>query len=216
MVSLGSYRRILLGACAALALSDAAAAGTAAADPDATAPTIEAVWKVQHLSFEYRAYNTLYTCSGLRSKLRDILTTLGARDGIKLKGFGCDMSGTARFNITLESPIEATPENVQALTRYSAEQELIARARGETLATAADLPRFPAQWKTVSFVRDNSMRLDPGDCELVQQLRREILPRLSVQIVRDNLRCSPYGNIGRPRLTVSALVAAPQHADATH
>jgi len=53
------------------------------------------------------------------------------------------------------------------------------------------------------------MRLERGDCELVQQLQRQILPRMSVHIVKDNVRCSSStGNIGPPRLTVSALVPA--------
>ena len=50
------------------------------------------------------------------------------------------------------------------------------------------------------------MKLSPGDCELVLQLRRHILPRMAVQIVNDQVRCSEFGNIGKPQLTVSALV----------
>jgi hypothetical protein len=54
------------------------------------------------------------------------------------------------------------------------------------------------------------MRLTPGDCELVQQLRRQILPKMSVHIIRDNVRCSAgFGEIAPPQLTVSALVPAP-------
>ena len=45
------------------------------------------------------------------------------------------------------------------------------------------------------------MKLAPGDCELVLQLRRHILPRMSVQIVSDHVRCSAFGNIGKPQLT---------------
>ena len=78
--------------------------------------------------------------------------------------------------------------------------------RGERLASAEDLQRFPAVWKTISFARSREMRLAPGDCELVLQLRRHILPRMSVQIVSDQVRCSAFGNIGKPQLTVSALV----------
>lgn len=77
------------------------------------------------------------------------------------------------------------------------------------LATPEDLPRFTAVWKTVSFARDRDMRLERGDCELVQQLQRQILPRMSVQVVKDNVSCSTnLGNAGPPRLTVSALVPA--------
>ncbi len=174
---------------------------------DTATAEIEAVWKKQQIRFEYRGYSTFYTCGGLRQKLRSILLGLGARDTLKLDGYACDdTSGSARFDILIESPIAATPENVAALTDYTAEQRLVARVHGELLPGAADLQRFPAAWETVSFAR-GSMRLEPGDCELVEQLLRSILPRLSVQIVRNNLRCSPFGNLNPPRLTVQALLA---------
>ncbi|HMN43987.1 MAG TPA: hypothetical protein PKE27_05415 [Povalibacter sp.] len=169
---------------------------------------IEAVWKKQQITFVYRGYSTFYTCSALRQKLRSILTELGARDTLTLHGYACDdSSGNARFDVLLESPVAATEENVAALTGYSSEQRLVARVRGEPLPGAADLERFPASWETISFSRNRSMRLDAGDCELVEQLLRAILPLLSVQIVSNNLRCSPFGNLRPPRLTVLALVA---------
>jgi hypothetical protein len=44
----------------------------------------------------------------------------------------------------------------------------------------------------------------------VKQLRRDVFPRMSIRIVREDLRCSvAFGNIGRPQLSVAALVAAP-------
>jgi hypothetical protein len=169
---------------------------------------IEAIWKRQQISFVYRGYSTFYTCGGLRQKLRSILTGLGARDTIRLNGYACDdATGRAHFDIMLESPIAATEENVNALTTYTPEQQLVARVRGDILPSAADLERFPASWQTVSFSRNLAMRLDPGDCELVEQLLRSILPRLAVQIVDNSVRCSPFGNMRPPRLTVRALVA---------
>jgi hypothetical protein len=159
------------------------------------------------MNFVYRGYSTLYSCRGLQAKLQKILTTVGARGGIELRAYSCDDElSVARFQIALTSPVEATPENVEQLTTYDAHEELVARVRGERLATAEDLQRFPAVWKTISFARSREMKLAPGDCELVQQLRRHILPRMAVQIVNDQVRCSQFGNIGKPQLTVSALV----------
>jgi len=180
----------------------------AQSQPDAA--VVEAVWKPQRINFVYRGYSTLYSCSGLQDKLETILTTMGARDGsIELRAYSCDdVLSIARFEIVLASPVEATPENVQELTSYDVHDELVARVRGEQLASAEDLPRFPAVWKTISFARSREMKLAPGDCELVQQLRQSILPRMSVQIVNDRVHCSAFGNIGRPQLTVSALVPA--------
>lgn len=181
-----------------------------------TTAEIEAIWKRQQISFEYRGYSTFYTCGGLRQKLRSILIGLGARDTIRLNGYACDdVTGRARFDIILEAPIVATEENVNALTTYSSEQQLVARVRGDILPTAADLERFPASWETVSFARNRTMRLDPGDCELVEQLLRSILPRLSVQIVDNSVRCSPFGNMRPPRLTVLALMAQQTSAQQT-
>ena len=182
----------------------AASVGSAGEPDDAV---VQAVWKPQRMNFVYRGYSTFYSCRGLQDKLEKILTTVGAQGDIELRTYVCDdQLATARFEIVLTSPVEATPENVQALTTYDAQDALTARVRGERLASAEDLQRFPAVWKTISFARSREMRLAPGDCELVSQLRRHILPHMSVQIVSDQVRCSEFGNIGKPQLTVSALV----------
>lgn len=206
----------LPGAHALLALAFVAMAplGTAAADAPAPAESVEAVWKAQQMNFEYRGYSTSYSCRSLEEKLELILRSVGAREDLQLRSYACDeQMGIARFQVLLQSPVVASPENIRELTTHDAKGELIARVNGEQLPSAADLPRFTAVWKTVSFARDRRMRLERGDCELVQQLRRQILPRMSVQIVKDDVRCSSsMGNIGPPRLTVSALVPAEEAA----
>jgi hypothetical protein len=172
-----------------------------------SAEVVEAVWKPQRINFVYHGYSTLYSCSGLQHKLEKILATVGARDHVELRAYSCnDAASIASFQIVLASPVAATPENLRELTTYDARDELLAHVRGERLASTEDVPRFPAVWKTISFARSREMRLDPGDCELVQQLRRHVLPRMSVQIVSDRVRCSAFGNYVRPQLTVAALV----------
>ena len=190
------------------------AAGVANAQSPADQTVVEAVWKPQRMNFVYRGYSTLYSCRGLQQKLEKILTSVGARGGIELRAYSCDDElATASFQIALTSPVEATPENVEQLTSYDARDELVSRVRGERLASAEDLQRFPAVWKTISFARSRQMKLAPGDCELVLQLRRHILPRMSIHVVSDQVRCSVFGNIGKPQLTVSALVPAEKMSD---
>ena len=205
-ISLG--RRWLL-ACAYIIIA-AAPVGAAFASSQADEPGVEAVWKSQQMNFEYRGYSTIYSCQSLEDKLEMILRSVGAREDVQLRSYVCnDQIGIARFQVLLQSPVVATTENIRDITAHDTQDELIARVNGEKLATPEDLPRFAAVWKTVSFSRDRSMRLERGDCELVQQLRQQILPRMSVQIVKDNVRCSSsLGNVGPPRLTVSALVRA--------
>jgi hypothetical protein len=206
--SSGRMFAIVVGVAALLSCAFAAAETS----PDAG---VDAVWKPQRLAFEYRGYSTLYNCRSLKLKLHDILLSIGAREDLRVSSYACDeQSSVASFEIAFHSPVQATPENVRALTSYDSQDELIARTRGETLPRAEDLPRFPAVWKTVSFARDRELRLQPGDCELMQEVRRQILPRLSVRIVADRIRCSSaFGNIAPPRLTVSALVPASRRAE---
>lgn len=201
--NISSRSRIAPFACMAALMSITVVALPSHAD------VIEAVWKAQQINFTYQAGSTFYTCEGLHNKLRAILKRVGARDTlvIRLRGSCGDMSTSVPVQITLESPVEATAENLRELTSYTGRDELLGKIRGEVPATEHDLPRFPATFQTVSFARDRSLKLAEGDCELVQQVRREVLQQLSVRVLYDGLGCSPFGNPGRPQLTVSALVA---------
>jgi hypothetical protein len=172
--------------------------------------TIEAVWKPQTIMFEYRSEGRVYRCDILQYKIGMILRRLGARDRLEVRRFACsDHGGRTRFEVLMESPVEATAENVRDITSYSSEDELIARARGVQLPSAADLERFPAAWESIAFHRDGALYLEAGDCALVQQLRRQILPKMSLRVTKDiaSMDCAQeLSGIGSPRLTVTALV----------
>ncbi len=193
-------------------LSSSVAARTPEPPPSRALQIVEAVWKVQSLSFAYSGYATVYSCNALLDKVRVILQSVGARETLRIRSLGCqDMVTHGRMEITLESPVEATPENIETITTYDSTQELVARVRSEHLAGAEEVHRFPATWKTVSMTRDRELKLGPSDCELVEQLRRDVLPRMSIRVQHDRLRCSPvFGNIGQPQLRVAALVAVPE------
>jgi hypothetical protein len=202
--------RVLCITAVSLAVTVSSSVAARTPDPPSRAlQIVEAVWKVQSLSFAYSGYATVYSCDALLAKVRDILQSLGARDTLRIRSLGCtDMVTHGRMEITLESPVEATPENIEAITTYDARQELIARVRNEQLAVAEDVQRFAATWKTISMTRDRSLKLGPSDCELVEQLRRDVLPHMSIRVEYERLRCSPvFGNIGQPQLRVAALVA---------
>lgn len=206
-----SRRWLLTVAYIIASVASAAAVAGAPADGE----SVEAIWKAQQVNFEYRGYSTMYSCQTLENKLALILRNVGARENLQLRSYGCnEQIGVARFQVLLQSPVIASEENIRARTTHNAKDELIARVSGEKLATPEDLQRFTAVWKTVSFARDRNMRLERGDCELVEQLRQQILPRMSVHVVKDNVFCSPgIGTTGPPRLTVSALVPAERAAN---
>lgn len=174
--------------------------------------TIEAVWKPQRVTFVYRGHTTVYSCGGLKRKLETVLLALGAHEKVVFERSECVPGHGARLYVTFKSPIEATEENVRALTTYTSEEQLAARVTGTTLPAAEDLVRFPAVWSQVSFARDRRLRLTPGDCELVESIRRQLLPRLSAHVTTNRVFCAPGTvDIGPPKLVVSALTAADGH-----
>ncbi len=71
------------------------------------------------------------------------------------------------------------------------------------------MPRFPAAWTTLSL-RSADMYLTAGDCELVHQLRKQVLPKLSVQVLNEPTRCTPVLSRGGmpPKMKVRALTVA--------
>lgn len=171
---------------------------------------IDAVWKPQSVMFDFRSEGRLYPCDVLEHKIKIILHRLGAHDRLQLRSQGCrDLGGRARFEALLESPIEATTDNVRELTRYDSEDELIARIRGEQLPSAVEMQRFAATWESISFRSGSKLDIDAGDCALVQQLRKQIMTKMSIQVTRDiaGVDCAQeLSGISGPRLTVVALV----------
>ncbi len=171
---------------------------------------IEAVWKPQIAPFTYRSEGRRYSCDVLAYKIRLTLSRLGANGHVDVRRIAChDLATLAHFEVALESPIEATMDNVRAVTTHDATSELIARVQGTTLATPENVQRFPATWRTVSFRHARRLDLDAGDCALVQQLRNQLLPKMSIRILRDirGVDCSEeLSGIRKPDLTVVALV----------
>lgn len=172
---------------------------------------VEALWNEQQIQFAYRGDLAAHTCAGLSAQLRSFLRLLGAREDMRISVRGCDDPTTTRVvSITLASPVEATPQIVTELTSHDTRSELVARVRGEDLATADTLRRFPAVWRSISFSNALRGRFTLADCELLEQVRNKVMPKLAIRIVSDRLRCSSIrGGSGRPALTVAALVPGP-------
>lgn len=172
---------------------------------------VAAVWKPQEISFYFHSFNTFYPCPSLNDKVRRLLLQLGADSSIRVRSTGCDMgysmARSPMVKIRLSAPAEATPETLAELEKTRSTRELVARVRGgETMDVTA---QFPAYWRRVALDR-GARTLDSGDCELIDAIKRQVLPQLAVRIVRDNMRCGPYQYSSGPvPLEVEALVAMP-------
>jgi hypothetical protein len=131
-----------------------------------------AVWVPKELNFRYVGFTTKYSCDGLRDKMRSILLQLGARDDLKVTGYGC---------IAVNSP-ETTPGvRIAMHVLESASAAAGQTAAGHTVA---------AHWKTIDLLADRNL-VDAGlDCELVAQLHREVLPLFAPRHVDYSAACS--------------------------
>jgi hypothetical protein len=190
---------------AAALLSPAAFAGS----PDA-ASSIQAVWKPVEIKYSYVGFTTAYNCDSFEQKVRSILLRLGAPEQTRVQANGCiDVNRPSRnFFVTINSaaviPASAAKEPPDKATRELAER---LTGKKDPLKTEP----FPAQWQTVELARDRRLDLQPGDCELMEGLSKDVLPKLSIKIISDRVLCTPNNlSITTPELTVSALVPLPK------
>lgn len=204
----------ILAAALACCASGAACAAESADAPDA----VQAIWKPQEITFHYQSFTTFYSCDGLEAKLERILRALGA-EHVKVQVRSADCASRAaampRVVATVVTPVAATPEAIAERDKDKSTRELVARVTGKQAELAALNEQFPANWRRISLSR-GALDLEPGDCELIEEVRRKVLPKLAVRIVKDNVACSPGQlSLGQPQLEVEALIAAPKPDDAT-
>ena len=190
---------------AATLLSPAAFAGS----PDA-ANSVQAVWKPVEIKYSYVGFTTAYNCDSFEQKVRSILLRLGAPEQTRVQANGCiDVNRPSRnFFVTINSaaviPASAAKEPPDKATR-----ELAQRLTGKKDPLKTE--PFPAQWQTVELARDRRLDLQPGDCELMEGLSKDVLPKLSIKVISDRVLCTPNNlSITTPELTVSALVPLPK------
>ena len=195
------------GACLLAALLSPAVYADAS---DAAAKSVQAVWKPVEIKYSYVGFTTAYNCDAFEQKVRGILLRLGAPEQTRVQANGCiDVTRPSRnFFVTINSaaviPASEAKEPPDKATR-----ELAERLTGKKDPLKTD--PFPAQWKTVELSRDRRLDLAPGDCELMEGLSKDVLPKLSIKIVSDRVLCTPNNlSITTPELTVSALVPLPK------
>jgi hypothetical protein len=145
----------------------------------ATGTPLAAVWKENHIDFLYVGRTARYSCEGLRDKMRALLLDLGARRDLKVSVVGCDESG-------------------QALTRGSIGPRLDIVFSSPALPDAAAKPLHPgdlavveARFEPFTLTSDAFRNYGIGDCELIEEFTRQILPKLATRDVKRDIACVP-------------------------
>ena len=190
-----------IGTQAVLAAVLAAIAAAMPAGPVAIAADdspLAAVWKEQSVDFLYFGRTSRYTCDGIRDKLRAILGALGARRDIHALAVGCAESGDSPRELLHEmSPTVHLVFSAAALPDASAKA-----------AHPGDLAPVAARYQPFSITTDAFRNMQLGDCELVEEFVRQVLPKLVTRNVEKNITCVPY-QLSGSQYTVRGEVLKP-------
>lgn len=196
----------------ALVFSLPAVGATEAEGTVASADPVQAIWKHQEISFYFQSFTTFYSCTGLEGKLERVMRELGVHARVRVRSADCPSSVARmpRVEMRVVGPVEATPEELAERDKNKSVRELVERVRGKSDHPLDSLEQFPAQWRRVSLTRGR-LDLQPGDCELIEEIKKKVLPKLAVRIVNDDVQCSPHQlTLGQPRLELESLVELPK------
>ena len=170
-----------------------AAGVAAAAEPPPAGLGVPAVWKRQTLEFHYFGRTSRYSCDGLRDKMRALLLEMGVRNDLRIRTSGCEIGRISLAGLNPGLSIE-----------FSAPVPRDAADTG-----AADKP-FEARYTAFDFHQDAFRNLNIGDCELVEEFARQVLPRLSARDLKQDITCVPYqSGAGTYRVSGVVLKAVP-------
>lgn len=152
---------------------------------------VAAVWQAHQVEFHYSGFTSHYSCVGIRTQLRLLLRAVGARDDMRIEGSCGEIDNVPppfhRLKLAFSVPVPAPGGG----------------SPGET---------FPAERREVRIERGEPRGVEWGDCELVEQFARQVLPVLNPTQLEEDIACVPHRNTpGRPRLHMTLLMpAAPE------
>ena len=141
----------------------------------ATEELVNARWEIRQVEFRYSGFNTHYTCSGLSSKVKKLLTHFGAQNA-RIAG---PCLGPRHEPQLFHRLILAFVVPVPVVTNTHS---------GAAVATDT----FKAVWERREVRTNRPRYIDGGDCELVEEVRRQVLPYFTVQGLDVGLRCPPH------------------------
>jgi hypothetical protein len=197
-------RRIL-----AIATATPLAALAAAAEAPVTG-----VWVHHEYDLSYMGFTSYYSCEGLEEKLKQLLLAAGARDDVKVRASCSNPTGGpsrissahVSFYALAPAPAAAPP----AAAKAEAPAREIGRPAPAIKAAAAPEAGVGA-WKSVEFGTNQPLWLESGDCELVEQFDRELVPMLTTRNHTSHMTCVPRQvTLGGINVRFESLAPLPQ------
>lgn len=138
------------------------------------APKELAVWTPKEVQFTYMGFTTLYSCDGLRDEVREMLLLFGARkDDLKV----------------YEVPCSGPPDRPNPFPGVKIKMSVLTPAP----STESDVSHMvQAQWKTVKLPHRLSGINAAGQCELLEQFKKTVLPLFTTRNVDLVATCVPH------------------------
>lgn len=146
----------------------------------ATGVPLPAVWKEHRVNFVYMGRTSRYSCDGLSDKVRAMLLDLGVRRDLRIVAIGCEEFGrppgpnSLNPSLNIEFSAPALPD-AASKPRH-----------------AGDLAPVDARFEPFTISADAFRDMSIGDCELVEEFARQILPRLTTRDLKQDITCVPY------------------------
>ncbi len=200
-----AIRRTLRLMTVGIALAAATAAGQSPPAPDSlpVPGPVLAAWQTQKLVFTFQSKQSVYSCEAVGAKVWRTLLHLGARPDMHISVRGCENSDPLRgaspfgfrsstpitLRIDIATPYEPEPIDREGVTGERGRRELLMKTAGQDTAPPDLAEQFPALWSRVKV--SDLDHLEPGDCELIQQIERQLFQKLSIRVVENQLSCLP-------------------------
>lgn len=159
----------------------------------------EGVWLRHELTFWYHGFTAYYSCESLADKLKLLLKAAGARDDARAIPRGCGFGpyeitrfSSAQLEFYAFVPAALAPPPPAAPPPAAPAKQLGRDAPKLKRKDPADPQPGTGVWRTVELDgRKTRGFVDPGDCELVEQFVRQVLPFFTTRNVVNDLRCVP-------------------------
>ena len=162
---------------------------SAAPDGQSGAALMPAAWTTKQLNFVYQTgFTTKDPCDGLRDRMRELLTELGAHD-LQVRNYGCP--GTPFPGVHIKMSV-LQPAHEWAIGRT-----------------------VPASWKKVDLLADREVVNAAADCELMEQIKQKVLPLFATRTVDYSAVCQKNKLLPGGTLLTADVLVPDQRAAAT-
>lgn len=169
------------------------------------ANTVQARWQPKEIEATFSGMHTAYNCDSVEHRIKRLLTALGAHRKTNVLVSGCGLNKIASTFFVHIATAASVP--IGQAGASDAKEELLRRLGSQNAYGSAD---FPAIWKTVDLTKIKDLHFEPGDCELLELIRDQILPKLGAEVPTTRLHCVPLSPLAKlPPLNVTMLVPAP-------